>query len=69
MKKKWYLVGAAVPLVVAILMVILGLCRLSKPDPAQIMLYMGYSAEEDNGWSFETELGPAQPQMGFGGYF
>lgn len=69
MKKKWHVVGAALPLVVAILMVILGLCRLSKPDPDQIMLYLGYSTEANNGWSFETELGPAQPQLGFGGYF
>jgi len=69
MKKSWHVLLAALPLAVAVLAVILGLFRLSTPDPEQVMLYLGYTKEETNGWTFETEHGPAQPQLGYGGYF
>lgn len=68
-KKRWDVWLAAVLLAAAALFVVLGLVRLSRIDPDLTALYLGCAADETNGWSFETEDGPAQPLFGFGGYF
>lgn len=60
---------SSILLVVTAAAVLLGLLRLSRPDPELTPLYLGYTADEPNGWSFETEDGFAEPHIGFGGYF
>lgn len=68
-KKRWDIWLAGVLLAAAALAVVLGLVRLSRTDPDLMALYLGCTADESNGWSFETEDGPAEPLFGFGGYF
>lgn len=69
MKRKCKLFLASIPLFAALLAVLLGIGRLSRPDENQLALLLGYTAEETNDWHFETERGSAVPQLGFGGYF
>lgn len=67
--RKWPVRLAGALLALAALAVALGLWRLSRPDPELTALLLNCTAEARNGWSFETEDGPAEPEFGFGGYF
>ena len=44
------------------------LFRLSQPDRMQTSLLLNCTQTNRNGWTFETESGPAEPVFGFGGY-
>jgi len=69
MKYRWSVWLDGIPLAAVLLLVLLGLNRLSTPDPGQIPLLLDYTDGNSNGWCFETEEGPAVPELGFGGYF
>ena len=70
MKKNRWVVGSAAMLLAAMaLAVLLGLSRLSHADSDIAPLLLSPTAQDDHGWTFETEAGPAQPEFGFGGYF
>ena len=62
------LVLPAALLLLAILAVLLGLARLSRPDPTQTEQYLNCTQEDRNGWRFETEAGAVEPVFGYGGY-
>ena len=59
---------AAVILAAALLLVLLGLFRLSQADSVQTALPLSCTESDRNGWTFETADGPAEPVFGFGGY-
>lgn len=62
------LVLPAALLLLAILAVLLGLSRLSRPDPALKEQLLNCTKTNQNGWRFETEAGAAEPVFGYGGY-
>lgn len=53
-------------LVLAALAVGLGLRYLSRPDPNGTSLYLDCIPDNRNGWTFETEDGPAEPEFSYG---
>ena len=59
---------AATLLILAAAAVVFCLFRLSQPDRMQTSLLLNCTQTNRNGWTFETESGPAEPVFGFGGY-
>ena len=60
--------AAAAVLLVFVAGALLLLLRLSRPDQTQTSIVLTCTEENQNGWTFYTEDGPAQPVFGFGGY-
>lgn len=67
-KRRWEVYLALALLLAAVLAVLGGLARLSRPDPAQADIALTYTAADPHGWSFETEDGPAEPVLNELGY-
>lgn len=66
-ERRWEVWLAWALLLAAVLAVLGGLLRLSRPDPAQAEIALTYTAADSHGWTFETEDGPAEPALdGFG---
>lgn len=59
---------AATLLILAAAAAVFCLFRLSQPDRMQTSLLLNCTQTNRNGWTFETESGPAEPVFGFGGY-
>lgn len=59
---------AATLLILAAAAAVFCLIRLSQPDRMQTSLLLNCTQTNRNGWTFETESGPAEPVFGFGGY-
>ena len=59
---------AAALLIIAAIAAFFCLFRLSQPDKTQTALLLSCTQADRNGWTFETENGPAEPVFGFGGY-
>lgn len=66
--RRWEVWLALALLLAAVLAVLGGLVRLSRPDPAQAEVALTYTAADPHGWSFETEDGPAEPVLSDLGY-
>lgn len=59
---------AATLLILAAAAAVFCMFRLSQPDRMQTSLLLNCTQTNRNGWTFETESGPAEPVFGFGGY-
>lgn len=66
--RRWEVWLALALLLAAVLAVVGGLVRLSRPDPVQAEVVLNYTAADPHGWSFETEEGPAEPVLSDLGY-